>query len=162
MSAWCAPLACPPCLCTGYSGKVLAADGQALSNFLLTRKVLTKQEVDRKKADQNTPIQCKGSVAVYYVNYSMSIPLQQFCACNSPRGVPCLIVRILYASVKLLCTVSPWQDAKGSKRSKSFHLQFKYGKRESVAYAASRLPAVYGTTLRVLTEVSHSPTITVQ
>ncbi len=53
-------------------------------------------------------------------------------------------------------SVSPWVDDKGTKKSRSFHLHFKYGKRETVAYAASRLPAVYGTTLRVLTEVSPS------
>ena len=29
----------------------------------------------------------------------------------------------------------------------------RYGKREAVAYAASRLPATYGTTLRVFSEV---------
>jgi len=44
---------------------------------------------------------------------------------------------------------SPWEE-----KSKSFHSQFRYGRREAIAYAASRLPAMHGTALRVLTEAS--------
>ncbi len=49
--------------------------------------------------------------------------------------------------------MNPWDDKGAKKKSRSFHLHFKYGRRETVAYAASRLPAVYGTMLRALTEV---------
>ncbi len=123
---------------TGYSNKLLAADGHALSEFLLTRKVSTKQDSDTKRTSEQSS---SGKDSL-----------------NSPprtHTTPTIVTtRVEDKGTK---SVSPWvEDNKGGKKSHSFHLHFKYGKRETVAYAASRLPAVYGTTLRVLTEVSCS------
>lgn len=56
--------------------------------------------------------------------------------------------------IEMICNFPPKIVSNGSLRVALIYFGDRYNKREAAAYAASRLPASYGATLRVFHEVS--------